>query len=71
MTSSYFRRAGVFANGNWALWLSGGFIVLMLALKAGEVLAGSLPDNDDMLRLQQVRDLLAGQAWLQGGSRST
>lgn len=35
----------------------------LLSLRLPEVLSGVLPGNDDMMRLQQVRDLLAGQAW--------
>ncbi|MEL7232388.1 MAG: hypothetical protein AAGJ85_07750, partial [Pseudomonadota bacterium] len=47
----------------WLPWLIVGFFVLLQARAAGDVAAGVFPDNDDMLRLQQVRDLLAGQNW--------
>ncbi len=63
MTSSDFRRDGAFANGNWTLWLAGGFILALLVLRAGDIFSGVMPDNDDMLRMQQVRDLMAGQDW--------
>jgi len=42
------------------------FIALTLVLlltKAGEIWTGLLPGNDDMMRLLQVRDLVAGQGW--------
>lgn len=44
-----------------ALWLAlaGAFIGIHL----GSILALRMPDADDYLRLQQVRDWLAGQAW--------
>lgn len=39
------------------------FTLALLSLRLPEVLGGVLPGNDDMMRLQQVRDLIAGQAW--------
>ena len=49
---------------DWRPSLIVGFIVLgFLVTKLPEVLTGVLPGNDDMMRLQQVRDLMAGQAW--------
>ncbi|MEQ3745015.1 MAG: hypothetical protein ABNH53_02110 [Henriciella sp.] len=63
MTDSYFSRRGIFANGQWSLFLVAGLILLMLAMRAVDVFEGTVPDNDDLLRLQQVRDLMAGQAW--------
>lgn len=63
MTDSYFSRRGIFANGQWSLFLVAGLILLMLAMRAVDVFEGTVPDNDDLLRLQQVRDLIAGQAW--------
>lgn len=41
-----------------------GVVLAFLASKLAEVLTGVLPGNDDMMRLVQVRDLLAGQAFL-------
>lgn len=37
--------------------------VLLLATGASGILANRFPDPDDALRLVQVRDLIAGQAW--------
>lgn len=48
---------------NWPVLAVSAFIILMLALRAGDIFAGTMPDNDDMMRLQQVRDLMAGQNW--------
>lgn len=40
-----------------------GLVLLIWLTKWGELSAGVLPGNDDMMRLAQVRDLLAGQGW--------
>ena len=47
----------------WLPWLLGTLFILLQARAAGDIVSGIFPDNDDMLRLQQVRDLLAGQSW--------
>ena len=47
----------------WVPWLGGAFFIALQARAMGDDLAGILPDNADMLRLQQERDLLAGQSW--------
>lgn len=49
--------------------LVGLVFMLILASKAPEIWAGFFPDNDDQMRLQQVRDLLAGQGWFNVGQR--
>lgn len=36
---------------------------LMLVANFGSIAAGHFPDPDDVMRLMQVRDLLAGQSW--------
>ncbi|MCI4645504.1 MAG: hypothetical protein MRY64_12040, partial [Hyphomonadaceae bacterium] len=41
-----------------------GTVILYLILKAAFGWNGALPGNDDLMRLVQVRDLLAGQAWM-------
>src|SRR4051812_35745194 len=43
------------------LWLV--VSLFMVVLVRGNIAAGVLPDGDDYMRLQQVRDLLAGQSW--------
>lgn len=63
MTSSHIRSADRFGQGKWLLRLVGGAILTMLAFRTADIFAGAMPDNDDMLRLQQVRDLMAGQNW--------
>ncbi len=63
MVDSYSRRGRVFANGNWSIWLAIAFILVMLSFRSVDIFSGTLPDNDDLLRLQQVRDLMAGQNW--------
>ncbi|MEQ8558377.1 MAG: hypothetical protein RIB03_08670 [Henriciella sp.] len=48
------------------LWPVMLFIVVGLAYaltQAGPVLSGDLRGSDDMMRMQQVRDLIAGQSW--------
>lgn len=63
MNSSQTRSNDWIGQGKWMLWLVGGAILLMLAFRAADIFAGTMPDNDDMLRLQQVRDLMTGQNW--------
>lgn len=49
----------------WAL-LTAAWLVIGLGLTIGFrhlVLSGNFPDTDDYMRLQQVRDLMAGQNW--------
>lgn len=43
-----------------AVWL---VAIVFFASKWASVWAGDLPDSDDLMRLQQVRDLLSGQGW--------
>ena len=43
------------------LWLL--VSLLMIVLVRGNIATNVLPDGDDYMRLQQVRDLLAGQSW--------
>ena len=38
-------------------------IVFIFLAQAGTALSGELVSNDDMMRLSQIRDLMAGQAW--------
>lgn len=49
----------------WGLCLGLSWLVYLVILMfgAGDVLSGNLPDNDDAMRLLQVRDLLAGAPW--------
>ena len=56
-------RGRLFGRHNWPILITGGLVVLLLALRSGDIFAGTLPDNDDMMRMQQVRDLMAGQNW--------
>ncbi|MDJ0922192.1 MAG: hypothetical protein QNI84_13780 [Henriciella sp.] len=63
MTSSYFGRESALGQGKWALWLVGALILLGLGRHALDIFAGVIPGNDDMMRLQQIRDLLNGQDW--------
>ena len=45
----------------WPLVLLGALAVLIFALQAGPALGGDLRGNDDMMRMQQVRDLMTGE----------
>ncbi|MEL7103726.1 MAG: hypothetical protein AAGL97_14330, partial [Pseudomonadota bacterium] len=63
MASSLFRRDGALGDGKWMLWGFGLTMIVLLSLRIPELMTGVLPGLDDMMRLQQVRDLLAGQAW--------
>ena len=61
---AYDRRArlGEFPLGQIILaWLAVSAILFLTGLPS--LLKGQFPDPDDVLRLVQVRDLLAGQAW--------
>ncbi len=40
-----------------------GLVLVIWLTKYGELSTGVMPGNDDMMRLSQVRDLLAGQGW--------
>lgn len=62
MASSHIRPADGLLDGKW-IWLAGSFFLLLLLPRLSDILAGWIPDADDMMRLQQVRDLLAGQSW--------
>ena len=42
-------------------------VAMVLLVSAGNILAWRYPDPDDILRLVQVRDLLAGQGWFDPG----
>ena len=45
----------------WPLVLLGALAVLIFALQAGPALGGDLRGNDDMMRMQQGRDLMTGE----------
>lgn len=63
MTPSSSSQSGMFSDGKWLLWASGLTAIVMLSFRFPELISGVLPGIDDMMRLQQVRDLLAGQDW--------
>lgn len=44
----------------WPLLVFGGLAVLLTLLKAGPAFGGDLLGSDDMMRMQQVRDLITG-----------
>ncbi|HIG23988.1 MAG TPA: hypothetical protein EYG02_00740 [Henriciella marina] len=45
----------------WVLISFGLIVIGLVALQAGPALGGDLRGNDDMMRMQQVRDLLSGE----------
>ncbi|MEO1324885.1 MAG: hypothetical protein AAFV59_17985, partial [Pseudomonadota bacterium] len=47
----------------WVLWASGAFAIAILALNIPNLFVEERLGPDDLMRLQQVRDLLAGQDW--------
>lgn len=63
MATSPSHRASAFSDGKWALWAFGIVTIGMLCVRIPAVFGGFIPGIDDMMRLQQVRDLLAGQSW--------
>ncbi|MEO0551237.1 MAG: hypothetical protein AAFZ91_15050 [Pseudomonadota bacterium] len=63
MTSSHSVGDPASAKGHWALWWVGALIIIGLGRNGIDIFAGDIPGNDDMMRLQQIRDLLAGQNW--------
>lgn len=48
-------------TSKWVLIAFGVVAVGLVALQAGPALGGDLQGNDDMMRMQQVRDLLSGE----------
>ena len=63
MASSHIRPAGGLIDGKWMVWAVAGFFLLMLLPRLSDIFAGWIPGADDMMRLQQIRDLLDGQGW--------
>lgn len=63
MASSHIRPAGGLIDGKWAVWAIAAAFVLMLLPRMADVFAGWIPDADDLMRLQQIRDMLGGQSW--------
>lgn len=63
MATSPSPRGGALNDGKWALWAFGIVIIGLLSIRMAEIFTGVIPGIDDMMRLQQVRDLLAGQSW--------
>lgn len=63
MTASTLTRGGVLGDGNRLVWLLGLCILAMMSIHVRTVFQGELPGIDDLMRLQQVRDLMAGQSW--------
>ena len=63
MASSYIRPDHGLADGKWPLWLVGTAFIILIGLRVTDVFAGVIPGADDMMRLQQIRDLLGGQGW--------
>ena len=58
MASSHIRRSDGLADGKWALWAVALFFIGLLSLRLADVFAGNIPDADDHMRLQQIRDLM-------------
>lgn len=63
MTGSHIRPEYGRGQGKWPLLLVGAGFIGLLALRLTDVFAGVMPGADDLMRLQQVRDLLSGQGW--------
>lgn len=63
MSTSHNWQRGALSEGRWILWAIGTLFVLSLMPRITDLFDGTFPGLDDMMRLQQVRDLLAGQAW--------
>lgn len=63
MASSHIRPAGGLIDGKWAVRAVAAAFLLMLLPRIADVFAGWIPDADDLMRLQQIRDMLDGQSW--------
>ena len=63
MASSPFRQNGAFGDGKWILWSLGLVPIAILSFRIPELMTGWLAGRDDMMRRQQVRDVLAGHSW--------
>lgn len=63
MASSHIRPDHGLGHGKWLVPAVALGFVGLLSLRIADVFAGGLPAADDLMRLQQVRDLLDGQNW--------
>ena len=63
MSDSPQTRYGAVQRSTWLLSSIAGLVLFILCLKISSLWAGEMPDADDLLRLQQVRDLINGQNW--------
>ena len=63
MSDLLHTRYGAPRRSAWLLSGIAGSILFILCLKISSLWAGEMPDADDLLRLQQVRDLINGQNW--------
>lgn len=63
MASSFLRGRRAPGGENWPLWALCVASIGLLSLSFDDLFQGFIPGLDDMMRLQQVRDLLNGQSW--------
>lgn len=63
MASSHIRPDHGLAQGKWLVPGVALAFLGLLSFRIADVFAGGLPGADDLMRLQQVRDLLDGQSW--------
>ncbi|MEO0606745.1 MAG: hypothetical protein AAFY82_00830 [Pseudomonadota bacterium] len=63
MTSSHIRPGYGLGQRKWPLLLVAAGFIGLLALRLTDVFAGVMPGADDLMRVQQIRDLLGGQSW--------
>lgn len=63
MTMLYRRARRGDRPGRAIFLVWAGLCALLLAMAGGDIAQGRLPGSDSMLRLAQVRDLIAGQGW--------
>ncbi|KUO53749.1 MAG: hypothetical protein APF82_05190 [Sphingomonadales bacterium BRH_c42] len=62
--TTFYRRARRGDRPGGAIFLVwAGLCVLLLAMAGNDIAQGRVPGADSMLRLAQVRDLIAGQGW--------
>ena len=63
MGSSLSRPEHGLRDGKWMVWAVALAFIGLLSLRISDVFAGVIPGADDLMRLQQIRDLLGGQGW--------
>ncbi|MEL6860393.1 MAG: hypothetical protein AAGL11_01035 [Pseudomonadota bacterium] len=63
MGSSFSPPEHGLRDGKWLVWAVALAFLALLSLRIPDIFAGVMPGADDLMRIQQIRDLLGGQGW--------